>query len=101
MGMSWALMAFGSDVSDTDAPEAVMNKPVEELDVSLRVSNALKDWNAVRKTPNKHFPGFRPFRTIGDLMGASDDELLQIKNVGEAGLREIRGAVAVALLTKR
>lgn len=60
-----------------DDPEMVrkLNRPVEELELSVRSSNCLKAAN---------------IRTIGDLVQRTEDEMLQFHNFGRKSLEEIK-----------
>jgi len=54
---------------------SILNTPVEELELSVRSSNCLKNGN---------------IRTIGELIGKSEDELSKVRNFGKKSLSEIK-----------
>ena len=56
-----------------------LNKPIDDLLLSIRASNAL------------HYGGFR---TVSDLAGKSENDLLQIRNFGAKSLAELKQSLA-------
>jgi DNA-directed RNA polymerase subunit alpha len=57
----------------------VLNRSVEELELSLRTHNCLKNAN---------------IRTIGELVQKTEAEMLRTKNFGRKSLNEIKEALA-------
>jgi DNA-directed RNA polymerase subunit alpha len=60
---------------DLKGIQGILNTPVEELELSVRSSNCLKNGN---------------IRTIGELIGRSEDELSKVRNFGKKSLSEIK-----------
>jgi len=58
-----------------DASAAALSRPIDDLGLSVRSLNSLKNSN---------------IRTLHDLTAYSEDELLKVKNVGEKAVAEIR-----------
>ncbi len=56
------------------------NIPIEELELSVRSNNCLLISS--------------PYRTVGEIAEATDDDLLRIPNLGRRSLREIREMIA-------
>ena len=56
-------------------PEEVLNKPVSELEFSVRAAKALQNLNIT---------------TVGDLASRTDAELLGVKNFGQTSLDEVK-----------
>ena len=74
------------DGRDDDAYDAedervrsLMETPVEELELSVRSSNCLRNAN---------------IRTIGDLVGKTEDEIAKTRNFGKKSLDEIKSKLA-------
>jgi DNA-directed RNA polymerase subunit alpha len=69
--------AGGDEESDEDEERlrALLDTPVEELELSVRSSNCLRNAN---------------IRTIGDLTRKSEDEITKTRNFGKKSLQEIR-----------
>ncbi len=59
---------------DTSALRAQLGRPIDDLGLSVRSLNSLKNSN---------------IRTLGDLVALQEEELLKVKNVGEKALGEI------------
>jgi DNA-directed RNA polymerase subunit alpha len=57
----------------------MLSKPIEELDLSVRSANCLKNAN---------------IRTLGDLVQRSEREMLSTKNFGRKSLDEIKDVLA-------
>ncbi len=62
-----------------DRRDAVLNIPITDFELSVRSRNCLKKMN---------------LKTIGDLLRASEPELLSYKNFGETSLNEIKSLLA-------
>jgi len=60
---------------DLKGIHTILNTPVEELELSVRSSNCLKNGS---------------IRTIGELIGKSEDELSKVRNFGKKSLSEIK-----------
>jgi DNA-directed RNA polymerase subunit alpha len=75
----------GEQVADEPAPEVdprlaeMLSKPIEELDLSVRSANCLKNAN---------------IRTLGDLVQRTEREMLSTKNFGRKSLDEIKDVLA-------
>jgi DNA-directed RNA polymerase subunit alpha len=75
----------GEQVEETAAPEVdprlaeMLSKPIEELDLSVRSANCLKNAN---------------IRTLGDLVQRTEREMLSTKNFGRKSLDEIKDVLA-------
>ena len=75
----------GETVEETAAPEVdprmaeMLAKPIEELDLSVRSANCLKNAN---------------IRTLGDLVQRTEREMLSTKNFGRKSLDEIKDVLA-------
>src|ERR687883_479815 len=75
----------GETVEETAAPEVdprlaeLLAKPIEELDLSVRSANCLKNAN---------------IRTLGDLVQRTEREMLSTKNFGRKSLDEIKDVLA-------
>lgn len=75
----------GEQVEETAAPEVdprvaeMLAKPIEELDLSVRSANCLKNAN---------------IRTLGDLVQRTEREMLSTKNFGRKSLDEIKDVLA-------
>ena len=75
------LEAGTHEEEETDMPEVdprlseMLSKPIEELDLSVRSANCLKNAN---------------IRTLGDLVQRSEREMLSTKNFGRKSLDEIK-----------
>jgi len=69
--------AGGDEESDEDEERlrALLDTPVEELELSVRSSNCLRNAN---------------IRTIGDLTRKTEDEITKTRNFGKKSLQEIR-----------
>lgn len=63
----------------SEAEQAVLNRPVSELNLSVRA----------RKCMNR-----LGINTLGDLVGRTADELLESKNFGQTSLAEVRGKLS-------
>ena len=80
-----AFEARGEAVEETTAPEVdprlaeMLAKPIEELDLSVRSANCLKNAN---------------IRTLGDLVQRTEREMLSTKNFGRKSLDEIKDVLA-------
>ena len=80
-----AFEARGEQVEETAAPEVdprlaeMLAKPIEELDLSVRSANCLKNAN---------------IRTLGDLVQRTEREMLSTKNFGRKSLDEIKDVLA-------
>jgi DNA-directed RNA polymerase subunit alpha len=66
---------FASQPQLSDAEQAILNKPVSELNLSVRA----------RKCMNR-----LGINTLGELVGRTADELLESKNFGMTSLNEVR-----------
>ncbi len=62
-----------------DVPEEIMNKPVADLELSVRSRKALQRLNIT---------------TVGELAARTEDELLGCKNFGQTSLNEIKQQLA-------
>ncbi len=71
---------------ETGEDEALLNKPVEDLQLSVRARKCLQNLN---------------IRTIGDLTRRTDAELLGCKNFGVTSLNEIKKALGTLGLSLR
>ena len=77
--------ARGEQVEEVAAPEVdprlaeMLAKPIEELDLSVRSANCLKNAN---------------IRTLGDLVQRTEREMLSTKNFGRKSLDEIKDVLA-------
>jgi len=77
--------ARGEEAEETSAPEVdprlaeMLAKPIEELDLSVRSANCLKNAN---------------IRTLGDLVQRTEREMLSTKNFGRKSLDEIKDVLA-------
>lgn len=60
-------------------PEEVLNRPIEELELSVRAFNCLKNAGVV---------------TIRDLVQRTEEEMLQVKNFGKKSLNEVKNVLA-------
>jgi DNA-directed RNA polymerase subunit alpha len=60
---------------DSSGLSDILNTPVDELELSVRSSNCLKNGN---------------IRTIGELIAKSEDELSKVRNFGKKSLLEIK-----------
>jgi len=75
----------GEQIEETAAPEVdprlaeMLSKPIEELDLSVRSANCLKNAN---------------IRTLGDLVQRTEREMLSTKNFGRKSLDEIKDVLA-------
>ncbi len=75
----------GEQVEEAAAPEVdprlaeMLSKPIEELDLSVRSANCLKNAN---------------IRTLGDLVQRTEREMLSTKNFGRKSLDEIKDVLA-------
>jgi DNA-directed RNA polymerase subunit alpha len=80
-----AVAGYGRDVSDLGldelpgAPEDDTNRSIEDLNLSMRTTNALKRANIT---------------TIGQVLSLSDNDLLHLRNFGQKSLVELREALA-------
>jgi DNA-directed RNA polymerase subunit alpha len=80
-----AFEARGEEQEETAAPEVdprlqeMLAKPIEELDLSVRSANCLKNAN---------------IRTLGDLVQRTEREMLSTKNFGRKSLDEIKDVLA-------
>jgi len=76
-----AFEARGEQIEETVAPSVdprlaeMLSKPIEELDLSVRSANCLKNAN---------------IRTLGDLVQRTEREMLSTKNFGRKSLDEIK-----------
>jgi DNA-directed RNA polymerase subunit alpha len=79
-----AVAGYGRDVADLGldelpgAPEDDTNRSIEELNLSMRTTNALKRANIT---------------TIGQVLSLSDNDLLHLRNFGQKSLVELRDAL--------
>jgi len=79
-----AVAGYGRDVSDLGlddlpgAPEDDTNRSIEDLNLSMRTTNALKRANIT---------------TIGQVLSLSDNDLLHLRNFGQKSLVELRDAL--------
>ncbi len=75
----------GEQIEEAAAPEVdprlaeMLAKPIEELDLSVRSANCLKNAN---------------IRTLGDLVQRTEREMLSTKNFGRKSLNEIKDVLA-------
>ncbi len=75
----------GEQIEEAVAPEVdprlaeMLSKPIEELDLSVRSANCLKNAN---------------IRTLGDLVQRTEREMLSTKNFGRKSLDEIKDVLA-------
>jgi DNA-directed RNA polymerase subunit alpha len=75
----------GDEAEESSAPEVdprvseMLAKPIEELDLSVRSANCLKNAN---------------IRTLGDLVQRTEREMLSTKNFGRKSLDEIKDVLA-------
>jgi DNA-directed RNA polymerase subunit alpha len=60
---------------DIDADPQLLNKPLDEFEMSVRARNCLVHLN---------------IKTIGELISKTEDELLGVKNFGATSLTEIK-----------
>jgi len=60
-------------------PEAILRKPIEELEISTRSFNALNR---------------RGIKTVGEILELTDEQLFRFKNLGRNSLSDIRRALA-------
>jgi DNA-directed RNA polymerase subunit alpha len=80
-----AFEARGEEAEEAAAPEVdprlaeMLSKPIEELDLSVRSANCLKNAN---------------IRTLGDLVQRTEREMLSTKNFGRKSLDEIKDVLA-------
>jgi DNA-directed RNA polymerase subunit alpha len=80
-----AFESKGETIEETAAPEVdprlaeMLAKPIEELDLSVRSANCLKNAN---------------IRTLGDLVQRTEREMLSTKNFGRKSLDEIKDVLA-------
>jgi DNA-directed RNA polymerase subunit alpha len=80
-----AFEATGEEQEETRMPEVdprlseMLSKPIEELDLSVRSANCLKNAN---------------IRTLGDLVQRTEREMLSTKNFGRKSLDEIKDVLA-------
>jgi DNA-directed RNA polymerase subunit alpha len=80
-----AFEAKGEQIEEAAAPEVdprlaeLLGKPIEELDLSVRSANCLKNAN---------------IRTLGDLVQRTEREMLSTKNFGRKSLDEIKDVLA-------
>ncbi|MGZ8796646.1 MAG: DNA-directed RNA polymerase subunit alpha [Thermoanaerobaculia bacterium] len=80
-----AFESKGEAIEETAAPEVdprlaeMLAKPIEELDLSVRSANCLKNAN---------------IRTLGDLVQRTEREMLSTKNFGRKSLDEIKDVLA-------
>lgn len=80
-----AFEARGEEAEEMAAPEVdprmseMLAKPIEELDLSVRSANCLKNAN---------------IRTLGDLVQRTEREMLSTKNFGRKSLDEIKDVLA-------
>jgi DNA-directed RNA polymerase subunit alpha len=79
-----AVAGYGRDVADLGlddlpgAPEDDTNRSIEELNLSMRTTNALKRANIT---------------TIGQVLSLNDNDLLHLRNFGQKSLVELRDAL--------
>jgi DNA-directed RNA polymerase subunit alpha len=69
---------FGTDIDDIpddDRIRQILNTPVEQLELSVRSSNCLKNAN---------------IRTIGELTRKTEDDIAKTRNFGKKSLQEIK-----------
>ena len=69
---------FGADDDfdeDDDRVRQILNTPVEELELSVRSSNCLKNAN---------------IKTIGELTKKTEDDIAKTRNFGKKSLQEIK-----------
>ena len=78
--------AGGEEISDEieERVRQILNMPVEELELSVRSFNCLKNAN---------------IRTIGDLTKKSEEEITKTRNFGKKSLQEIKTKLAEWNLT--
>jgi DNA-directed RNA polymerase subunit alpha len=67
-------------------PSEKLNRPISDLDLSVRASNCLAAAN---------------IRTIGELLQRSDEEMLDIRNFGRTSLKEVKKKLAELGLSLR
>ena len=67
-----------SEAQDEDEDEGLLNKPIDDLPLSVRARKCLEKLD---------------IRTLGDLTRKTDAELLGVKNFGVTSLNEIRKAI--------
>jgi len=72
------------DVSVPDPMEQLFNKPIDELELSVRSANCLKD---------------AQIKTIGELVIKSENDLLKYRNFGKKSLDEIKGILTTVGLS--
>ncbi len=83
-GYATAVAGYGRDVSDLDIEEVAApvedatNRSIEDLDLSMRTTNALKRANIT---------------TIGQVLALNDGDLLHLRNFGQKSLVELREAM--------
>lgn len=74
-GTSVPSMTFGlSHQGGSSSENSQLNKPIEEIELSVRSSNCLKRAN---------------IKTVGDLVAMTEDELSRVRNLGKKSLEEI------------
>jgi len=64
----------------------ILNKKIDELEVSIRVMNALKDANSWHEQGGNNSP---KIETVADLVKLTKQELLRLPNFGRKSLNEI------------
>jgi DNA-directed RNA polymerase subunit alpha len=72
-------MTVETEVSSIGAPNAILDAPVTDFELSVRARNCLKKMQ---------------IRTLGDLLRITEAELLSYKNFGEQSLVEIKNMLA-------
>ncbi|MDR3167226.1 MAG: DNA-directed RNA polymerase subunit alpha, partial [Treponema sp.] len=65
----------GDDDEDDERIRQILNTPVEELELSVRSSNCLKNAN---------------IKTIGELTRKTEDDIAKTRNFGKKSLQEIK-----------
>lgn len=78
-----AVAGYGRDLSDLGLDEAMpadddTNRPLEELSLTMRTTNALKRAN---------------INTVGQVLALTDSDLLHLRNFGQKSLVELREAI--------
>jgi len=69
------ILADDDNVDELGGLSDILNTPVDELELSVRSSNCLKNGN---------------IKTIGELIGKTEDELSKVRNFGKKSLLEIK-----------
>lgn len=86
-GYATAVAGYGRDTMDLGIEEAASsiedetNRPIEELNLTMRTTNALKRANIV---------------TLSQVLALKEEDLLHLRNFGQKSLVELHDALAVA-----